>query len=623
MPPSERSPDSPANARETRKRRPWTALLLLALPGLVLAVLYAPALDYDFVWTDTSAIAGRSMLRPADEIAQAWSEPLHRIAHRGDFARQSYYRPLQVVLLSWVDARVGSQPRDFRSAGLIVGALCLGVFALLAWRLLGQPAAAGLAAVFVACHPVGIECYVWIAGVSGPLCSGFVLISIAFALVATQARSSATFAGLTAASLLALTAGLMSKERALVAPALLAATLLLQSRPATGLATGNESGGAHARTRGAGLVAAQLGLALAYWFAWRPRVLDSATASMPPLGDSTATQLLSAVANWPEKFAWLFFPLHSSTSDVIRVVDSPADARFLLGLGLVAATAVAGLLCLRAGRPIAALGIAWIWIAYLPTAGLQPMLHANGERYWFLSAFGAALVVADLASALARRTGRVPATVVALALLAFLSERTLARLPLWESNLRLFENEIARDPAYREGWFLVAAEQYQRGRLHKADRAITTLLADGPEFAGTASYSNPLSVSELACTTKLALHEYDEILEFERDIERRHPRVLRAAPLKTCIGQAHIALGNTSVALATFEAVERELGPNTPPGLYLKIARAHQLLGRSDAARAWVGRARAGAGPDHALLAQIVKFERSLPPPPAPITSQP
>ena len=591
----------------------WTTLLLFAVPGLVLVALYAPALDYDYTWTDTSAIAGRSMLRPPGEIHLAWSEPLHRIPYRGDAARQSYYRPLQVVLLSWVDARLGSQPRDFRTAGLVVGALCLGAFALFAWRLLGRPAAAGLAALFVACHPVGIECTVWIAGVSGALCSGFAFASIGFALAAAQARSATAFTGLGAASLVALTAALLSKERALAAPALLAATMLLQVRPGIG----HEPDGARARMRAAGLVAAQLGLALAYWFAWRPRVLGEAAPALPPLGGSSATQLLSAVANWPQKIAWLFVPLHSSTSDVIRVVDSPGDAGFLLGLGLVAATAIAGVVCLRRGRPVAALGIAWIWIAYLPTAGLLPMLHANGERYWFLSAFGAALLIADLTSALARRAGRVPATVVALALLAFLSERTLARLPVWESNLGLFEHEIARDPAYREGWFLVALEQYERGRLRKADQALTTLLADGPEFAGTASYWNPLSVSELACTIHFALREYDEILELESELERRNPMVLRAAPLKTCIGQAHIALGNTATALATFEAVERELGPDTPPGLYLKIARAHLLLGHTDASRAWLARARAGVGSDRALRTRIRQFEKSLPPRPA------
>jgi tetratricopeptide (TPR) repeat protein len=592
-------------------------LLLFVLPGLVLAVLYAPALDYDFVWTDTSAIAGRSMLRPEGEIGQAFREPLHRIEHRGDAAHQAYYRPLQVVLLSWVDARAGSLPRHFRAAGFAIGALCLGVFALFAWQLLGSAVAALLAALFVACHPVGIECYVWIAGVSGPLSAALACAAIALALAAASARSRAGFAGLGLASLAMLLAALLSKERALVTPALFAATWLAASRLAP------ERGRRPDPMRAAALVIAQLGLALAYWLVWRPRVLGTSAPPLPPIDGSYVTQLLSAVANWPAKLAWLFLPWQSSTSDVIRVVEHAGDAGFWLGIGLALASAAAAFVCLRGGRPICALGIAWIWIAYLPTAGLLPMLHANGERYWFLSAFGAALIVADLVGVLARRTGPVPATVVALALLAFLAQRTHARLPTWESNLGLIEHEIARDPAFREGYFLVAFEQFQRGRLDEADRALATLLAEGPEFVGTASYWNPLSVSELACGVAFARKDYDRVLELEHELGRRHPGALRAAPLRICIGRARIALGDPAAALAAFESVERELGASAPPGLYLMLARAELLLGHAAPARSWLARARATAGPDRALLTKIVQLERSLPQEPIPAGSRP
>ncbi|MBW2401282.1 MAG: hypothetical protein JRG80_18830, partial [Deltaproteobacteria bacterium] len=112
------------------------------------------------------------------------------------------------------------------------------------------------------------------------------IAAIGLALAAAQAGSSTAFAGLGAASLMALTAGLLSKERALVAPALLAVTLLLQLRPAIR----HESGGTRARMRATGLVAAHLGIALTYWFAWRPGVLGEAAPRLLPLGDSTATQ---------------------------------------------------------------------------------------------------------------------------------------------------------------------------------------------------------------------------------------------------------------------------------------------------------------------------------------------
>jgi tetratricopeptide (TPR) repeat protein len=378
----------------------------------------------------------------------------------------------------------------------------------------------------------------------------------------------------------------------------------------------SHAGGGRAldRKRAAGLLAAHGLLALVYWFGWRPVALGDGPAALPPIGGSFATQIASAVANWPAKLAWLFFPLHSSTSDVIRVVDSAADPLLWLGAGLALGSAAAWWLCLRRGRPLTALGLAWIWIAYAPTAGMLPMLHANGERYLFLSAFGAALIVADLVAALARRAGRVPGIALAALLLAFLTQRTSARIPEWESNLTLFQNEIARDPAYREGYFLAAFELFQRGRFAEADRHLRPLLASGPEFAGTASYANPLSVNELACSTQLSLRRYDAILALAGKLRRTQPAVLRAPPIRTCVGQAHNALGHTRRAVDLFRGVAEELGRETPPPLYLMIARGYGRLGESDEARAWLRRARTAAGPDPALQSQIRRLADSLPP---------
>jgi tetratricopeptide (TPR) repeat protein len=606
---SERGPErgDAAAAGESAgvRRRAATAVLLLLLPGVALAALYARALDYDYAWTDTSAIAGRSMLRPPGEIALAFREPLHRIAHRGDAARQSYYRPLQTAALSWVDHRFESRPRSFRLAGLAIGALCFGSWALLAWKLLGSPAAALFAALFVACHPVGIESFVWIAGGSGALSALFAIAALALALMSRTARGWPAAAGLGLLSLAALAAGLLAKERALTEPLLLlAAFLCIAPTRAASLR----------RPRAAGLVAAHGLLVGVYWFAWRPVVLGSGPAALPPIGGSGVSQVASALANWPANLAWLFAPLHSSTSDVIRVVESATDPQAWLGAGLALGSAVACWLCLRGGRPITALGLAWIWIAYAPTAGLLPMLHANGERYLFLSTFGASLIAADLLTALVRRAGPAAGVALAAALLAFLAQRTSARIPEWESNLGLFQHEIARDPAYREGYFLVANELFDRGRFAEADVHLTRLLAEGPEFQGTVSYANPLSVNELVCSTHLALRRYDEILAQARTLRRSHPRVARAAPVRSCIGQAHDALGHTRQALDIYRSVAAELGSETPPPLYLMIARGHLRLGEAEEARAWLGRARKAAGPDAALRRKIHELSERLPP---------
>jgi len=598
-------------AKAGLRRRGFVAALLFLLPGVALAALYARALDYDYAWTDTSAIGQRTMLRPPGEIALAFREPLHRIPHRGATARQNYYRPLQVVTLSWVDVGFGSEPRNFRIAGLAIGALCLGAWGLFAWKLLGSPAAALLAAIFVACHPVGIETYVWIAGNSEAICALFVISALGLALASCAPRPlrAATLLGLL--SILALVAALLSKERAAVEPALLIAAFAsaVYAREAPSAGPGRASLG---RLRAAGLAAAHLLVVMIYFVGWRPVVLGSAQATLPPIGGSAATQLASALANWPANLAWLFFPLHSSTSDVIRVVGTAVDPLAWLGACLALGSAAAWWLCLRRGRPVTALGLAWIWIAYGPTAGLVPMLHANGERYLFLSAFGASLIVADLVSALVRRIGPAPGLVLAAVLLAFLAQRTSARIPEWESNLRLFQHEIAREPAYREGYFLVATELAQRGRFAEASHHLRTLLAAGPEFEGTASYSNPLSVHELACSTDLALGRYDAVLALERVLQRTQARIARAPSVSTCIGQAHGALGHTRQALDRFRGATEALGSETPPQLYVMIARSHLRLDEVAEARAWLSRARAAAGADPSLQSQIRRLAERI-----------
>jgi len=579
------------------------------LPGVALFGLYVSALDFDHAWTDVGAIRGRTMIRPPEAIAEAFLEPLHRIPGRGAASHQTYYRPLQVAALSWVDARFGSEPRPFRVAGLAFGALSLGAFAAFARRL-GAPAWAALAAALVvALHPVGIEAYVWIAGGSAAMCALFVIASLATGLAAATRRSPWTAAPLGLVSLAALLAGVLSKESAVVAPALLlAACVALAFAPAA-------AGGFRApldRRRAAVLIAVQLALVCGYYFFWRPRVLGVSLVEFPLLGGGLATHLASAVANWPGRVAWLLLPLHSSTSDVIRVVGSAGDPRLWLGIALALGSLLAFALCLRRGRPLAALGIAWIWIAYAPTANLVPQLHANGERYWFLSSFGVGLIVADLAAMLRSRTGAAVAAAAVIAALVFLGQRTAVRLPDWESHRGLFEIEMERHPAYREAYFLVALDHFEQGRLAQAQTALAPLVTDTRTFDGTASYVNPLSVSELDCSIAVAQRRYDDVLALEDRLQRTRPDLLASPSLRTCIGQGHRARGDVRRAVELFRGVADELGAQAPPPLPVMIASAYLDLGELDDARIWLERARTAAGPDAALQRRIRTLAQQL-----------
>jgi len=585
-------------------RSRWTALLIPALVApLAWVALYLPSLDHPFVWTDESALAAGSMLRPAGETLAAFAEPLHRIDRFGAAARQGYYRPVPVVVLSLVDQRLGREPRPFRIVALVVGAVCVAAFGLFAGWLFGRAGPALFAALFVTLHPVGIEATVWIVGFPATACALFTVAALAFGLASRDAAGAWRAAALGALSVLALALGLLSKERAVVEPALLVAALL--------------SFGVRPRTRvAAGIVAAHAAVVAVYLFVLRPAVLGGVFLGLPPIGGSAATQVLTAIANWPSELAWLFLPLHSSTSDAVRVVESMADVRLWLGTALALGSAAAWWGLLRAGASISALGLAWIWIAFAPSSGLVPMLHASGERYLFLSAFGAALLLSDVGVRLlhreqpAWRQGVV--AVAALLALLGLAERTRARIPDWTSTRTLFERDVVRDPAYREAYFVLGAMDFQAGRYEKAREWFDPLLSDDTRFEGTASYLNWLSLADVACNNTLALADYEGVLALEKKWRREFVALVRPPEMRICFGLARDGLGRTEAAIDVYLEVARQQGDAAPPRLYVMIARDLVLTGRYAEARPWLQRAKRLGSQDSALMGEVRLLSRHL-----------
>jgi tetratricopeptide (TPR) repeat protein len=567
-------------------------VLLPALLGPVAWVLlYLPSLDYPFVWEDEAALGAGTLLRPAGETWAAFREPLHRLGPRGSAAMQDYYRPLPVALLSLVDQELGREPRGFRRVSIAVGALCIAAFGAFAGRLLGRPGPALFAALFVALHPVGIETTVWIAGMTETLCVLFVLVALATALRSSHAPTTRTAVAWATLSLAALGLGLLSKERAAVEPALLVAALV--------------SLGAARRRSAAALVLAHGVLVAGYLALLRPAVLGSAFLSLPPIGGSALTQVLTALASWPDQLAWLFAPLRSSTSDAVRIALSFADPWVLAGAALSLGSVAAWWALWRKGASVAAFGLAWIWIAFAPTAGLLPMLHASGERYLFPSAFGAALLVAGAGMRWLPAQGpawrRALVAVAALLALLGLAGRTRARLVDWRSTRALFEADLAGDPRYREAYFVLAVKALEAGRPADAEARLAPLLENDPRFAGSASYLNWLSVSDLACRTKLARGDFHGVLALEEHW-RSGFAVLAAAPaFRLCVGQAAESLGQPERAVEAYLGVAAALGDATPPALYLILARHFAAHGRPAEARTWLARAQHLGGRDPAI----------------------
>ena len=594
--------------RSLRDRALPLALLFAASLALV-ALLYARARNYELVWMDETEIGeGAILLAPGESWLSAFTRPLHRGA-----GVNPYYRPLQILVATGIHRVAGPAPTLYHVALLCLAVVTCTAFGALAWFLFDSLPLALLAVALAAAHPAMIESWVWISGLGEAMAACFAIGSVGLGMLAL-AQPGRPRLGFATLSTLALLLALFSKEKAVVTPLLLALVWLaaaLRRAPPRSVFADRVS------LRGAALlVGAQVAIVVLYVVAWRPLMLGHALVAAPPIGGDRVTHLLSAVAAWPASMLWLVAPLHSSASDTVAIVRTFGDGRVWLGLLLPLAMFAAAIACALRGRPIAALGLAWVWLAFLPTANLFPQIHAHAERYLFLSVFGAALAAVDLLDALAVRIARrahVAITVAIGALLVLgLAQRTWVRTPDWRSTEVLFRADVARDPAYREGRFHLARALVMQQRNGEAAAELALLREAGPERSGRWSYVNDTGVRELSCAADVALGRRAEVIASFRELERNAPSAAEDPGLRTCVAQALEGVGQTEQAAALYQRVVDSLASDPPAAVSLALARTQAKLGRRDDARRWLDRARRDAPRTPAFDFQLRQVEKLL-----------
>ncbi len=583
--------------------------LLFAASIVLVAALYARALRYELVWMDETEIGeGAILLGPGESWTSAFTRPLHRGA-----GVNPYYRPLQILVATGIHRIAGPSPTAYHVALLVFAVATCTAFGALALYLWDSLPLALLAMALAAAHPAMIESWVWISGLGEAMAAFFGIASIALGLIAL-APAGRIRTGFAALSMASLVLALFSKEKAVATPLLLAVAWFAAALRHTSPRAVFE--GRATLRRAALLVGAQVAIVVLYVILWRPLMLGHALVAAPPIGGDRVTHLLSAVAAWPTSFAWLVAPLHSCASDTVAIVRSFGDARVWLGLAIPLAMLAAAALCVLRGRPIAALGLAWIWLAFLPTANLFPQIHARAERYLFLSVFGAALVVVDLLDAFAVRVApraRVAVAVAVGVVLALgLAERTWMRTPDWQSTESLFRRDVARDPEYSEGRFHLARTLVLEQRSGEAAAELVSLRELRPERSGRWGYVNEIGVRELGCAVDLALGRRAEIVASFEALERSAPSAAEDPALRSCAAQALEGLGQTAEANALYQRIVASLASEPPAAVSLALARTHAKLGHRDEAQDWLNRAERDGPRDPTFSFQLHQVEKLL-----------
>ena len=435
-------------------RGPRVALPTAALAALVvLAALlpYLNAFGHGFVRDDEVIIRDNAGLRSLSALRGALTRN-----YWGEAAADAQWRPL--ALLSWAGnyAAGGLSTAGYTAIDLAIhAAACLALLRL-ALALGASTRAAAAAALLFAVHPVHTEAVTGFVGRADTLATLFVLLALLWHRRAATGRE-----GARALAVLFLGMGLLSKESAIAALALILAMDWIVPAPD---AQGRPAG---VRPRARKDYALYAGVALAWLVArysvlgtlgrdpatimpaFNPLVPERLTALGELRGAGPAERLFTPFALVAESARLLLWPARLSMDysfDQIPLASSLFDPRVLVGL-LVVGAALGAVVAGRRRNPPLAFAAAFALLTWLPTANLAlPIGTLFAERLLYLPSAGALLALAlALDGLLARRPAlRVPLAALLLAAVVAGGLRTWARNPAWADSGTVTE-AMARD----------------------------------------------------------------------------------------------------------------------------------------------------------------------------------
>lgn len=393
----------------------WTVLFVF---GLAFA-LYSNTLGHDFVFDDDSLILQNPQVREL-----RW----------GEILSSGGYRPIRTLTYAVNYALGGEEPFGFHLFNVLLHAVNAALLfrLLLAWT--GSFSGAALGALLFALHPAQTAAVAYISGRKDLLAAFFLLSGLA---LYTHYRKGRPRKGLLVASLSCFLLAILSKEVALIFPALLflADTLILPEE-------GKESFLSRSLRvlrrfplpYAAAVAAAAAGLYYALFITQATRATDfwggSWTANLGTSGKLFLHYLKLVV--WPDPliadYSGKVFPISTG-------LDEPASLLSLLVLAAFPLLAFR----LSSARPRAAAGMLWFLAALIPVLQFIPFHELAADHFLYVPLLGVALLVSDLLPQLlaSPRFGK-PVLAGAFLLLVLAGARTWARNADWKDSRTLW-----------------------------------------------------------------------------------------------------------------------------------------------------------------------------------------
>jgi hypothetical protein len=383
------------------------------------AVVYAGALWNQFALDDNQIVRFNTLVLQFSGVWRAFVSPYWPPLIGGGL-----YRPLPLASYA-IDWQLGGAAWWFHAVNIAWHA---GASVAVAWlaRQWSRERAALAAGLLFAAHPVHVEAVANIVGRAELMAALFAIVSVYVALAHDRLWW----------SVVALAAGLLSKENAVVAPALIAWGWIMEMAPRP------------SRRRMAAYLAAWVALGAVYVVVrWNVLGHELVGRAAPVFfGASPVAVRLTAVAALADVARLLVFPLtlRVDYSPAERtLVTTPLDLRFVLGLLCVAAWGALLWIAWRRGRRVEAFGLGWIAIALFPVSNLVvPVGVLLAERALYLPSVG--LVLAAGAWLKDLETRRL-ALVLSMLVLAG-GVLTFLRVPVWRDTRAMITSELEDSP---------------------------------------------------------------------------------------------------------------------------------------------------------------------------------
>lgn len=417
---------------------------------------YWPCLGAPYLWDDISLIEQNPTLNDHANLTRYFYRDLGQFNR--DPRQMGFYRPLQALTFHLEIAAFGRNATLQRLINVLLHFSAAVALWLLALSMIRRPAAAFFAGLLYALHPLCTEQVCLIANRGGLLVGALSLWTMALIARAIPRQGNVRVKWLIAAGI-AYAAALLGKPNALVLIAPVGAWLWLN----------------RFEQRKSGVWPAVLGtiggLAMLY-IVWRWGILGISHAHKAAGEGDALTRLLAIPRLTLEALRLSILPVGLRA---IRSIDYAGWASAPTVLVSSAIWLVLFCLAFKARRRAPAVTFAAVWFAatMAPSSGLIPLVRPVAEHYYYLPAAAVPLALAALFAWLPkRRTIRVAMSLV----LALFAVATVARAGVWQSEGRLWTDNLRYEPTNSQVLNNLGAYYAERGDSGRAlslfDRAV-------------------------------------------------------------------------------------------------------------------------------------------------------